>query len=178
MNLKILKTTDPRLRKKSIRVRKIDKKIKSLVSDLKDTLAGQKDPEGVGLAAPQVGKNIQLFLIEHEGESRVVINPKILELAKISKKNKKESKKDRQILEGCLSLPHYYGHLVRSSRIKIEYTNENGIKKVEEFKGFMAQIVQHELDHLEGILFIDHIIQQKKPLYKYVRGEWEEVELI
>ena len=81
-------------------------------------------------------------------------------------------------MEGCLSLPNYYGTLKRSAVVKLKYTDENGSEKVEEFKDFYAQIVLHEIDHLNGKLFIDRLLQEKKPLFKLDKnGEWEEVEL-
>lgn len=176
MKLKVIGVRDPHLRKKSLEVSAVDKKIKSLVADLWDTLAAQKDPEGVGLAAPQVGKNLRIFVAIHEGEKRVVINPKVISIGKSEKQEK--TKKKKQILEGCLSLPHYYGPLTRSKTIKLEYLNEDGKKITEEFTGFMAQIMQHEIDHLNGVLFVDRILEQKQPLYKFENDEWEEVDLV
>jgi methionyl-tRNA formyltransferase len=80
-------------------------------------------------------------------------------------------------MEGCLSLPNFYGPLTRSPKIKVEYQNERG-EKIKEFRsGFEAQIIQHEVDHLNGVLFIDRLLEQKKPLFELVNGEWEEVEL-
>ncbi len=176
---KIIDIKNPRLRQKSKPVNKIDKQVLGIIADLRDTLTAQKDPEGVGLAAPQIGKNLKVFIINHEGQKRVIINPKIISR---SAKNKphyaKASRGQREILEGCLSLPNYYGPLNRNLSIKIEYLDEKGDKKIEEFKGFLAQIVQHEIDHLNGILFIDRILEQKTPLYKFDKGDWEEVELV
>lgn len=174
---KILQSGDPTLRTKSKPVGSVDKKVKDLIRDLKDTLAIQKDPEGVGLAAPQIGKNLQVFVCGYKNFKRVVINPNILNISKISKAERKRKSK-REILEGCLSLPYYYGPLKRSQKIKVEYLNENGEKIIEEFEGFDAQIILHEIDHLNGILFIDHLLKEKKPLYKVENDEWEEVELV
>ena len=174
MQQKILESGNPLLREKSVKVKKIDKKIKQLIIDLKDTLKAQSDPEGVGLAAPQIGKKLRMFLISYEGVEKIIINPEIITVKKLESKAKKRK---RSILEGCLSLPHYYGPLVRSPKIKIKYLTEGGVKTEEEFTGFYAQIVQHEIDHLNGILFIDHIIKEKKPLYKVHGDDWEEVEL-
>ena len=81
-------------------------------------------------------------------------------------------------MEGCLSLPHFYGPLKRPPKIKIEYLDEDGNKKIDTFEGLEAQIIQHEIDHLEGVLFIDRLLEQKEKLYEYVDGEWEEVDLI
>lgn len=80
-------------------------------------------------------------------------------------------------MEGCLSIPHYYGPLTRKESITIEYLDEKGKKQKEKFEGFDAQIVQHEIDHLNGKLFVDKLLNQKKPLYKFNKeGEWEEVD--
>ncbi len=174
---KVLASTNPSLRQKAKAVQKIDKKILDLVRDLKDTLGVQTDPEGVGLAAPQIGKNLRIFLIKHKGVERVIINPEVLE-AKNAKSPEKTKIKKGQIMEGCLSLPHYYGPIKRANYVKLKYLGEDGKENVEEFKEFFAQIVLHEIDHLEGILFVDRLLQQKKPLYKLVKDEWEEVELI
>ena len=174
---KIVLTTEPSLRQKSKPVNKIDKKIKDIIKDLRDTLSVQKDPEGVGLAAPQIGKNLRIFLAKYKSFERIVINPKVIKIEDIGKSvSKKESKKE--ILEGCLSLPYYYGPLKRASRVTIKYMDENGKSVEETFEGFHAQIILHEIDHLEGVLFIDHLLEEGKPLYKIDGDEWEEVELV
>lgn len=173
---KILSTTDPRLRVPSKPVGKIDKKVTQIIKDLRDTLKIQKDPEGVGLAAPQIGKNLRIFVMLDDAEIRAVINPEIIKISKSSKKAKKTKKGD--IMEGCLSLPHYYGPLKRADHITLKYLSPEGEAVTEEFVGFTAQIVQHEIDHLNGILFVDRLIEVKKPLYKLSGDSWEEVELI
>lgn len=173
---KVLLSTDPKLRQKSKPVAKIDKKVLKLVQDLRDTLRIQKNPEGVGLAAPQIGKNLRLFVVDYKDLDRVVINPEILESRET--KEKRKEKKREEIMEGCLSLPNFYGPLKRADYIKIKYQNENGEEKVEEFRGFFAQIILHEIDHLEGVLFIDRLLAAGKPLYRLKGKEWEEVELI
>lgn len=171
---KVLLVTNPKLRGSSRAVGKIDKKVLSVVKDLKETLSTQKDPEGVGLAAPQIGKLVRVFVMLDAGELKAVINPEIIRISreKIGKLKKGE------IMEGCLSLPHYYGPLKRPKKITIKYVNEEGSEKIEDFVGFTAQIVQHEIDHLNGILFIDRLLENKKPLYKLVKDEWEEMELV
>lgn len=178
MILKVVGVKDPVLRQKAKEVTKVDKKIRQLISDMKDTLAAQVDPEGVGLAAPQVGKSLRIFLMKYKNEERVVINPEILETSKELEGKKKHKKSKKNILEGCLSLPHYYGPITRDKKIKIKYLDENGTKQTEEFEGFLTQIIEHEIDHLNGILFIDHILEQKAPLYKFDGEEWEDVDLI
>ncbi|KKR30427.1 MAG: Peptide deformylase [Candidatus Woesebacteria bacterium GW2011_GWA1_39_8] len=182
----IVNAKDPRLRVTSKPVNKIDKKIREIINDLKETLVVQNDPEGIGLAAPQIGKNVRVFVMKPDEEITTVINPKILKIYDSSphgsfkkKSNKgKPAKKDKKIMEGCLSLPHFYGPIRRAKKVTIEYLEENGVKKNKTFEGLEAQIVLHEIDHLDGKLFIDRLIEQKKPLFEYKDGEWEEVDLI
>jgi peptide deformylase len=173
---KIIDVKNPKLRQVSKEVTQFDKKLMQLIRDMQDTLAAQDDPEGVGLAAPQIGKNMRLFLIEYNRQNKVVINPQILEIDTEKVVNKKKS--SREVLEGCLSLPHYYGPINRAKRVLLSYQDETGEKHTEEFKGFMAHIVQHEIDHLNGVLFLDRIFEQDAPLYKYTKDKWEEVDLI
>lgn len=174
---KILQSGDPTLRAISKPVTKVDKKVLSLIQDLEDTLKIQKDPEGVGLAAPQIGKKLRVFVAAFKDFHRVVINPEILSISE-SKGKETKGKSKKEILEGCLSLPYYYGPLKRSPKITVKYLNQNSEKITETFEGFNAQIILHEIDHLNGILFIDRLFEEKKPLYKVENDEWEEVELI
>lgn len=176
---KIVQSNDPLLRVKSLPVKKIDKKVLGLIQDLKDTLSVQKEPEGVGLAAPQIGKNLRVFVANYKDFQRVVINPEIIKIGEEDKKEEIEGKRSKkEILEGCLSLPYYYGPLKRSAKITVKYLGENGKDVLEDFEGFNAQIILHEIDHLNGILFVDHLLEEKKPLYKVDGDEWEEIELI
>lgn len=175
---KILLSSDPNLRQKSKAVTKVDKKILKLIQDLKETLSIQKEPEGVGLAAPQIGKNMRVFVTNYKGFERVVINPEVIKIDKSQVVSHKSKASKKEILEGCLSLPYYYGPLKRAAKITVKYLNEKGEKVTETFEGFNAQIIMHEIDHLEGILFVDHLLKEKKPLYKVKGDEWEEVELI
>lgn len=172
---KIVDVKNPKLREKSKPVTSFDKKLKTLIKDLEDTLMAQNDPEGVGLAAPQIGKNFRVFLFDYEKKRKVIINPEIIEIDPVEEKLPKKS---RQILEGCLSLPHFYGPIKRSKRVLVKYQDEEGRDQSEEFKGFIAHIIQHEIDHLNGVLFLDRILEQEAPLYKFTKDEWEEVDLI
>lgn len=173
---KILNTKDPKISQVCKKVKAIDKKVISIAKDLKETLKVQKDPEGVGLAAPQIGENLRIFAMNDNGKIRVIINPEILEISK--EKANLPKQKEKEVMEGCLSLPNYYGPLKRPQKIKIKYLDLNGITKVEEFKGLSAQIVQHEIDHLNGIVFVNRLLEQKQPLYKLEKDEWVEVELL
>lgn len=174
---KILEAKNPILRATSVPIGKIDKKVTALVTDLIDTLSVQKEPEGVGLAAPQIGKNLRIFAMVLGKGIEVVINPKVLGVTK-KKKTHKAKRGGKSVLEGCLSIPQYYGPLVRNPEIKIEYMKPTGELITRSFKGFDAQVVQHEIDHLDGILFIDRLLEEKMPLFKYENKEWEEIELI
>lgn len=163
------------MRLKAKKVAKLDKKVLEVIRNLKDTLEVQKEPEGVGLAAPQIGKSLRIFVANYRKFQRVVVNPEII---KIVKRSRVKVKSKKEILEGCLSLPYYYGPLKRAAKVTVSYLNENGKKVTETFEGFEAQIILHEIDHLNGILFVDHILKEKKPLYKVEKDEWEEVELL
>lgn len=128
--------------------------IAKLVEDMKDTL---KVADGCGLAAPQVGVNKRLVIVDGRDLTetydylkdffRVMINPVILE----------ESEDTCEFSEGCLSVPGIYAEVRRPSKIKVEYYDENLEKVVEEFDRFACRMVQHELSHLEGNLFVDEI---------------------
>lgn len=172
---KIVGIKNPKLRAKSNSIKKVDKKVQEIIADLKQTLKAQSDPEGVGLAAPQIGKNIRVFLINYNGIEHVVINPQILSISSINLGAK--SKSANSVLEGCLSLPHFYGPIKRAKKLTLKYITENGEEVTREFKGFLAHIIQHEVDHLNGILFIDRVLEQKAPLYKFSGENYEEVEI-
>jgi peptide deformylase len=172
----ILTATEPSLRQKSKPVKKVDKKILTLINDMMETLVAQEDPEGIGLAAPQIGKNLRIFLMKPKDEMKVIINPEVVSINKDKPKNK--GKKGKKIMEGCLSLPHFYGPISRAKDLKIKYLNSEGKEVTESFIGLDAQIVLHEIDHLEGVLFVDRLIKQKKQLYEFIDGEFEEVDLI
>lgn len=176
----ILQSGDPILRTKSKNIERIDKKIVDLIKDMHDTLVVQKDPEGIGLAAPQIGKNVRIFLMKPKKteEAQVIINPKIVSISNSLKSKSQKRKAKSDIMEGCLSLPHFYGPLTRAQKLTLEFMDENWHKQTKTFEGLMAQIVLHEIDHLDGVLFIDRLLEQKKPLYEFRDGEWEEIELI
>lgn len=173
---KIVRTGNPKLKAVLKPVKVVDKKILNLVKDLTDTLRVQKDPEGVGLAACQIGENARVFvMVSKNGKIKSVINPEIIEIGKGTKIAAKV--KGKSILEGCLSLPNYYGPLKRAQNITIKFLTTEGKEKTETFTGMEAQIVQHEIDHLNGIMFLQRLFEQKNPLYKLEGDEWEEVNL-
>lgn len=120
-----------------------DPKIQKLIADMRETLTSIK--EGIGLAAPQVGENVRIFVLSPEISKRLIfINP-------VAKKSLKKNK----LPEGCLSLPNLSGIIKRSTNVKVEAHDENGKKFSLTATSLLAQAVQHEIDHLDGILFID-----------------------
>jgi peptide deformylase len=171
---KILDVKDSRLRNKSKPVTVIDKRIKKIAKDLKDTLSSQKDPEGVGLAAVQIGKNIRMFAMVTSTGIKIVVNPEILSTKEGKNVNKLP---EEDIMEGCLSILNYYGPLKRAQEARVKYQDLDGKDIVETFSGLQAQIVQHEVDHLNGILFTDRLLEQEESLYKFNGKDWEEVEI-
>jgi len=143
MILKIHKDEDPVLHKRSAEIKQITADIVQLAEDMKETMY---QAPGVGLAAPQVGKNLRLIVIDHSQEKiyfLVFINPKII------------SQKGPLIdgLEGCLSVSKWEGFVERYKTITLSYQNLAGEKKKETFEDFPARVIQHEIDHLNGLLF-------------------------
>jgi peptide deformylase len=129
-----------------------------------------RDPIGVGLAAPQVGKSLRLFIAKPSKKSKnlVFINPQIVKKIKKEKNPKKEEHKK---LEGCLSLLNIWGEVKRFDSIWVSYLDVAGNKHNRRFDGFMATILQHEIDHLDGILFPKKVLEQKGTLYKSEKDE-------
>jgi peptide deformylase len=144
----------------------ITKPIKELIEQMKKTLLAAKDPEGVGLAAPQVGKSLQIFLMKPLINSpiSVFINPEVT-LLEDTGETKKPKHADRQ-LEGCLSLKDIWGTVKRVPKVTITYLDETGKKHTKTFSKFSATIIQHEYDHLNGILFPKRVLEQNGTLYK------------
>ncbi len=181
--IKIVTAPSEILSRKAKPVKKIDKK---LIDEMKQALVLAKDPEGVGLAAPQLGKPLSIFVIKPTLKSsiKVFINPKISEekdeLSSTSSKKTKRSHPTR--LEGCLSLPNIWGEVRRKSSLTLEYIDEKGKNHTQTFKGFIATIIQHEIDHLIGVLFTKRVLEQNGQLYKSYKNEngedvFEELEI-
>ncbi len=135
--------------------------LKQFILDMQETM---KKADGVGLAAPQVGKSIRVLIVDGsdiaetydylKGFKRVMINPVVLE----------ESAEKVEYSEGCLSVPGIHCDIVRPKRIKISYYDENLVKKEEELDKFACRMVQHELDHLEGVIFVDKAAPVRKKM--------------
>ena len=173
---KIITIPHPSLRKKSKPVTRVDKKLLSFVSELKETLYRKRNPKGVGLAAPQVNKLWRIFVTNID-EIEVFINPKIV---KESKEITLGPDEDDPVMEGCLSMPKLYGPVPRNTWVEVEYQFVDGDKlsnKKERLEDFKARVFQHELDHLNGILFTDYSIEYNLPVYKESEKEkYEEVD--
>ncbi|RKD34361.1 peptide deformylase [Thermohalobacter berrensis] len=136
---------DPILRKKSREVTKIDDRIKILLEDMLETMYKE---EGVGLAAPQVGILRRVVVIDVGDGPIKLINPEIIE---------EDGEKIDE--EGCLSVPGESGKVKRPAMVKVKYLDENGEEQIIEGTGLLARALCHEIDHLNGILFIDKIIE-------------------
>lgn len=167
--LEIVKAPDPVLSQKAKPIVKFDKGLLKLIEQMKESVASAKDPVGVGLAAPQIGKSLQIFIAKPSVKSLVLvfINPKITDKTAFSKKVKEGSRK----LEGCLSLPNIWGEVERFQDVVLEYQIETGKKHKRKFSGFIGTIIQHEVDHLNGVLFPKRVLEQKGTLYKSEKDE-------
>lgn len=145
------------------------KALPKILEEMEEALLTASDPKGVGLAAPQIGISLAIFMTKPTDKSKisVFINPLVLETDELEKKRKKGVKK----LEGCLSLPDIWGEVLRSPSVKISYFDKNGNLIIKKFSGFMATIVQHEIDHLNGVLFPKHVLEQKGKLYKSYKNK-------
>ncbi|MFC2124439.1 peptide deformylase [Bacteroidota bacterium] len=152
---------DPVLRKVTEDVNPDEIDVKKLSEDMFETM---RNANGVGLAAPQIGKSIRFFIIDaspmededYENFSAVFVNPEILA----------EDGDDWDFEEGCLSIPGIREEVKRKEKVRIRYRDENWEEQEREFDGIAARIIQHEYDHLEGILFTDYLTGFKKRILK------------
>jgi len=164
MVLPVVAYGDPVLKKKAEEISEDHPNLKKLIKNMFKTMY---KASGVGLAAPQIGESIRLFIVDAspfaegedgdpacEGFIRVFINPIIFE----------ESGEEWGMQEGCLSIPGVREEVFRKPNLKIEYYDENWDLYEEELTGFPARVVQHEYDHIEGVLFTDKIKPQRKTL--------------
>ena len=147
----------PALRQPSTEVKAVDDEVRAFVADLFETMHACK---GVGLAANQVGVARRIAVVETDPEHRhVLVNPVIVE--------KEGTDKDE---EGCLSIPDIYGDVERSARVVVEALDENGVKRRFEATELLSRAIQHEIDHLDGILFLDRVGPIKK---RFLVRKWE-----
>jgi len=159
--LRILETPDPVLRQISTPVEAVTDEIRALIADMFETMY---DAPGIGLAAVQVGVPKRLLVMDlhepaEEGaepvkEPRVFINPEILT----------HSDEEVPYTEGCLSVPDQYAEVLRPDRVRARWLDEQGTRHEEDLDGLLAICLQHEMDHLEGVLFIDHLSRMKREM--------------
>lgn len=150
--LKILEYPHPVLKKKAEQIKQIDGDIKNILSNMLETMY---NAPGIGLAAPQIGiskRMIVLDVSENKNEPYLMINPEIIW----------ESEDENICQEGCLSVPEQYADVIRPSKIKVKYQDMTGKEQELKAEGLLATCIQHEIDHLDGVLFIDHISRIKR----------------
>jgi len=166
----IITTPHPVLTTPTKTVTSFDKRLTKLVAAMKTTLRATKNPKGVGLAAPQVGEPWRVFITRPKEDSpiRVFINPEII---KVSRELTDGVPGRDNKLEGCLSIPKIWGRVKRAVSLTLRYQDETGQTRKERFTGFLATIIQHETDHLNGLLFVQRVLEQKGKLYQAARDE-------
>jgi peptide deformylase len=178
--LKIITVPNSILTTTVLPVTNFDTSLINLISEMEKTLKAQTDPMGVGLAAPQVNVNLQIFIMKPKSSISVFINPKILNLKfkilNFNSNSKLKIKKKKTPLEGCLSIPRIWGPVKRSKKLLLEYQTPTNEKKQEWFSGFEAVIIQHEVDHLNGVLFTQRALEQKTPLYEEQDGKLKKMD--
>jgi len=169
---RIYETPDAVLREISKPVETFDDQLKTLVADMFETMY---DAPGIGLAAVQVGVPIRLLVIDLQEpadpedpaskivrEPRVFVNPEVLW----------HSDSEVPYTEGCLSVPEQYAEVMRPDKIRAKWQDENGKAYEEEIEGLLAVCLQHEMDHLNGVLFIDHLSRLKRDMVLKKLAKW------
>jgi peptide deformylase len=153
---KILTEPDPFLRQKSSIVEDVNDEIRKLMDDMLETMY---NAPGIGLAAIQIGVPKRVIVIdlsrgEEEKNPLYFVNPEIIT----------NSKNDISYEEGCLSVPGQFAEINRPDKCRVKYLDYNGVEKITDADGLLATCIQHEIDHLEGILFIDYLSKLKKSM--------------
>ncbi len=158
--LEILRYPDPRLKQESDSVENFDDSLRTIIADLEETM--RAGPGGVGIAAPQTGHFIRVVIVDVSSKPKieqhgrmVMVNPEIISYDGFAKGR-----------EGCMSVPDYTGNVIRAENIEVEYFDEFGEKRSVKSSGFEARAIQHELDHLEGLLFLDRLVSRRSDLFK------------
>lgn len=149
----IVKYPNPVLRRKAEPISEIDETILNLIEDMTDAMYGD---DGVGLAATQVGESKRVIIVDAGEGLAVLINPEIIE----------KGGEETSLEEGCLSLPEIRVDIVRPSRVLLRGLNEKGEQVELEAEGLLARVFQHEIDHLNGVLIIDHASSVQRSLLK------------
>jgi peptide deformylase len=152
--LDILVAPDPRLKLTAVPVDIVDDKVRRLMDDMLETMYAAP---GIGLAAPQVGKAVRVIVVDiadkdEEPQPYRMVNPKIVDA----------SEELRVTNEGCLSVPDFYADVERADTITVEYLDETGAAKSLKADGMLATCIAHEIEHLDGVLFVDHLSLVKR----------------
>lgn len=147
---------DKRIRQTSEEVRGFDNSLQKVIDELIEVSLAQKDPAALGMAAPQIGIFKRVFVVRIRNKFKPFVNPGIV----------KYGREETALLEGCFSVKDIYGHVLRPSEVDIEAQDRYGKKVQLHLKGLPAKIFQHELDHLDGGLFIDKTLEQNGKLFK------------
>jgi peptide deformylase len=152
--LPILVAPDPRLKATSKPVAKVDASVRKLMDDMLETMYAAP---GIGLAAPQVGALLRVIVVDIAKDEApkapfAMANPELVWV----------SDEDNVYEEGCLSVPEHYAEVTRPARIRVRYLDRDNQKRELEAEGLLATVIQHEMDHLDGILFIDHLTSLKR----------------
>lgn len=172
--IQLVKAPDQRLRVKTRPVKKITPVLLATIREMVKLTKSFTDPEGVGLASTQIGKEEKFFVAKNGKDFTTVFNPKIIAA----------SSKLKTFFEGCLSIPDFYGEVKRPIAVTCEYEDEKGQIVKKRLTGLSAWIFQHEMDHLNGKLFVDHVLEQKGRMFKSAgKGQagadiFEEVKLV
>lgn len=158
--LELLVYPDARLKQLSTPVATIDDELRKFVADLEATM--RAGPGGVGIAAPQVGRFQRIAIVDISAKPKlrnhgrmVLINPEITEWEGLAVGR-----------EGCMSVPDYTGNVVRAERIALQALDEHGELHHYQMEGFEARAVQHEIDHLDGLLFLDRLVSRRNDLFR------------
>ena len=142
--LEICCLPDPVLRRKARRVPSIDGSIQQLIDNMIDTM---QHTHGVGLAAPQIGVSLQVVVLQMPDEEPfAIVNPEIVKRSG-----------EQQVMEGCLSVPGYVGEFKRSAAVTVKGLDRNGKAMRVKATGLLAEALEHEIDHLKGVVYIDHL---------------------
>lgn len=157
-SINVIKAPDERLRAKTKPVKKITPALLQTIKEMVRLTKTFEDPEGVGLASTQIGQNERFFVAKNGRDFIACFNPKIIAA----------SKKTKAFFEGCLSIPDYYGEVKRPVSVTVEYQDKDGQRVIKKLAGISAWIFQHEMDHLNGKLFVDSVLEQKGRMFKAV----------
>ncbi len=156
MIMDILTAPHPVLKQKAMAITAVDDATRTLMDDMLQTMYAA---HGIGLAAPQVGVSQRVIVVDvgqEQGQKTPLkmVNPELVWV----------SDEDNTYAEGCLSVPEHYADVVRPARIRVRYLDEQGVAQEIDADGLLATCIQHEIDHLDGILFIDHISSLKRTI--------------